>query len=212
MEQGIIKYPIGIQSFESLRREGYAYVDKTELVWQLANSGRYYFLGRPRRFGKSLLISTLEAYFEGKRDLFEGLAIEQMETEWKKYPILHVDLNAKQYNNRIALLEILNMHLERWETKYDCEKYKDRSPEERLIHVIEAAYEKTGMPVVILVDEYDKPLALNLDNEDLQDEFRGILKAFYGVMKSCDRYIKFGFLTGHQIFEGQCVQRPEQHR
>lgn len=196
MEQGIIKYPIGIQSFESLRREGYAYVDKTGLVWQLANSGRYYFLGRPRRFGKSLLISTLEAYFEGKRDLFEGLAIEQMETEWKKYPIMHVDLNAKQYNSRTALLEILNMHLERWETKYDCEKYKDRSPEERFIHVIEAAYEKTGMPVVILVDEYDKPLALNLDNENLQDEFRGILKAFYGVMKSCDRYIKFGFLTG----------------
>ncbi len=196
MEQNFIKYPIGIQSFESLRREGYVYVDKTELVWQLAQSGRYYFLGRPRRFGKSLLISTLEAYFEGKRELFEGLAIAKLEKEWKKYPILHIDLNAKQYNCREALLEILNMHLERWEEKYDCEKYQDRSPEERFIHVIEAAYETTGMPVVILIDEYDKPLALNLDNEVLQDEFRGILKAFYGVMKSCDRYIRLGFLTG----------------
>ena len=194
-QQDFIKYPIGIQNFESLRREGYTYVDKTALVWELAHQGRYYFLGRPRRFGKSLLISTLEAYFEGKRELFEGLAIEKMEKDWKQYPILHMDLNAKQYNCREALLEILNMHLEKWEALYG-DKYKDRSPEERFIHVIEAAYNKTGMPVVILVDEYDKPLALNLDNEELQDEFRGILKAFYGVMKSCDRYIKMGFLTG----------------
>ena len=195
MVQNFVKYPIGIQSFERIRREGYAYVDKTALVWQLANNSSYYFLGRPRRFGKSLLLSTLEAYFEGKRELFEGLAISQMETEWKKYPILHVDLNAKQYNRREALLEILNMHLERWEKLYG-NQYKDRSPEERFIHVIEAAYEQTGMPVVILVEEYDKPLTQNFDNERLQEEFRGILKAFYGVMKSCDRYIKMGFLTG----------------
>ena len=194
--QNFVKYPIGIQNFESLRREGYIYVDKTAMMWELAHQGRYYFLGRPRRFGKSLLISTFEAYFEGKRELFEGLAIEQLEKEWKKYPILHMDLNAKQYNCREALIEILNMHLERWEAIYGCEKYKERSPEERFIHIIEAAYTHTGMPVVILVDEYDKPLALNLDNEELQDEFRGILKAFYGVMKSCDRYIKMGFLTG----------------
>jgi hypothetical protein len=205
MEQNFIKYPIGIQSFERMRREGYVYVDKTDMIWQLVNQGSYYFLGRPRRFGKSLLISTLEAYFEGKRELFEGLAIAQLEKEWKKYPILHIDLNAKQYNCREALLEILNMHLERWEAKYDCEKYKDRSPEERFIHAIEAAYEKTGMPVVILIDEYDKPLALNLDNEELQDEFRGILKAFYGVMKSCDRYIRLGFLTGVTKFSKASV-------
>ena len=196
MEHNFIKFPIGIQNFERIRQEGYTYIDKTAMVWQLANQGSYYFLGRPRRFGKSLLISTFEAYFEGKRELFEGLAIEQLETDWKTYPIFHIDLNAKQYNCREALLEMLNMHLERWETKYGCEKYKERSPEERFIHLIEAAYQQTGMPVVILVDEYDKPLALNLDNEELQDEFRGILKAFYGVMKSCDRYIKMGFLTG----------------
>ncbi len=195
MEQNFVKYPIGIQNFESLRREGYAYVDKTAHVWRLANLGRYYFLGRPRRFGKSLLLSTIEAYFEGKRELFEGLGIMQMEQEWKRYPVLHMDLNAKQYNCREDLIKMLSMHLERWEQRYG-DKYKDRDPEERFMHVIEQAYEQTQMPVVILVDEYDKPMALNLDNEELQDEFRGILKAFYGVMKSADRYIKMGFLTG----------------
>ena len=195
MEQSFVKYPIGIQNFEKLRRGGYAYVDKTALVWQLASQAQYYFLGRPRRFGKSLLLSTIEAYFEGKRELFEGLAIMQMEREWKRYPVLHMDLNAKQYNCREALIKILNMHLERWEQQYG-DKYKDRDPEERFMHVIEQAYEQTQMPVVILVDEYDKPMALNLDNEELQDEFRSILKAFYGVMKSADRYIKMGFLTG----------------
>lgn len=196
MEQhDFIKYPIGIQNFERIRTEGYTYIDKTDMVWGLVNRGSYYFLGRPRRFGKSLLLSTIEAYLEGKRELFKGLAIEKMEKDWKKHPILHMDLNAKQYNCREALLEILNMHLERWETLYG-DKYKDRSPEERFIHVIESAYKQTGMPVAILIDEYDKPLALNLGNEELQDELRGILKAFYGVMKTCDRYIKIGFLTG----------------
>lgn len=195
MEQSLVKYPIGMQNFERLRSEGYAYVDKTDLVWQLANNGSYYFLGRPRRFGKSLLLSTLEAYFEGKRELFEGLAIAKLEKDWKQYPVLHMDLNAKQYNRREALLEILNLHLERWEKRYGIEP-RVCSPEERFIHVIEAAYGQTGMPVVILVDEYDKPLTQNFDNEELQDELRGILKAFYGVMKSCDRYIRLGFLTG----------------
>ncbi len=195
MEQTFIKYPIGIQNFERIRREGYAYVDKTAMVWQLANLGSYYFLSRPRRFGKSLLISTLEAYFEGKRELFEGLAIADMEKEWKKYPVLHIDLNAKLYDSKEALLKILNMHLERWEALYGDE-YKDRDPEERFMHVIEKAYQQTGSPVVILVDEYDKPMTMNIGNEELQDEMRSILKAFYGVMKSADRYIKLGFLTG----------------
>ena len=195
METNFVKYPIGVQNFESLRREGYTYVDKTDMVWQLANLGRYYFLNRPRRFGKSLLISTLEAYFEGKRELFEGLAISKMEKEWKKYPVLHLDLNAKQYNNREALLKILNMHLERWEQRYGSD-YRDRDADERFAWVIRRAYEQTGRPVVILVDEYDKPLTMTLGNEALQDEYRSMLKAFYGVMKSSDRYIRFGFLTG----------------
>ena len=195
METTFVKYPIGVQNFERIRREDYTYVDKTAMVWQLANQGSYYFLNRPRRFGKSLLISTLEAYFEGKRELFEGLAISRMEKEWKKYPVLHLDLNAKQYNNREALLKILNMHLERWEQCYGSD-YRDRDVDERFAWIIRRAYEQTGSPVVILVDEYDKPMAMNLNNEPLQDEYCSILKAFYGVMKSSDRYIRLGFLTG----------------
>ena len=195
MEQHFVKYPIGIQNFEKLRRGGYAYVDKTALVWQLASQAQYYFLGRPRRFGKSLLLSTIEAYFEGKRELFEGLEIMQMEREWKRYPVLHMDLNAERYTAVSDLLNLLNVQLSEWEKEYGHENY-ETSPSARFRGIIRRAYEKTQMPVVILVDEYDKPMALNLDNEELQDEFRSILKAFYGVMKSADRYIKMGFLTG----------------
>jgi len=195
MEQSFVKYPIGIQNFEKLRRGGYAYVDKTALVWQLASQAQYYFLGRPRRFGKSLLLSTIEAYFEGKRELFEGLAIMQMEREWKRYPVLHMDLNAQVYHSREDLMEILDRHLRMWEEQYGGDP-ASTSPSGRFMGIIRCAYEQTQMPVVILVDEYDKPITQNLDNEELQDELRGILKAFYGVMKSADQYIKMGFLTG----------------
>ena len=190
-----IKYPIGIQSFEKLRNAGQCYVDKTALMYELVSNEGYYFLSRPRRFGKSLLVSTLKAYFEGKRELFKGLAIEQLETEWNTYPVLHLDLNAKQYREENDLLKILNMHLERWESLYGDE-FRDRDVDERFTHVIEKAYQKTGKKVVILVDEYDKPLALNLTNDELSDQYRSILKAFYGVMKSSDEYIRMGFLTG----------------
>lgn len=189
------KFPVGIQNFESLRREGYAYVDKTKMVWQIANMGRYYFMSRPRRFGKSLFLSTLEAYFEGKRELFQGLAIEQMETEWKQYPILHLDLNASRYDRKEDLYEILDRYLRSWEDEYGRDE-RTTSLAGRFTDVIKRAYEKTGMPVAILVDEYDKPLTSAISDEALQDEFRKELKAFYGVMKSADRYIKVGFLTG----------------
>lgn len=190
-----MRYPIGVQNFEKLRLANMAYVDKTALVYELATTGTYCFLGRPRRFGKSLLLSTLEAYFEGKRELFKGLAIEQLETEWKRYPVLHLDLNAAQYSNPEHLLNILNTFLTDWEKQFGCEP-QENMPSTRFAGIIRRAYEQTGSQVVILVDEYDKPLAMNVDNEELQDEFRGILKAFYSVMKSSDRYIKFGFLTG----------------
>ena len=190
-----MKYPIGIQNFEKLRREGYAYVDKTRIVWQLVQSGGYYFLSRPRRFGKSLLLSTLEAYLEGKRELFDGLAIASLEKEWKRYPILHLDLNAEQYKAKSDLVQILDRYLRSWEDKYGRDE-RTKTLSGRFYEVIQRTYERTGMPVVILVDEYDKPMALNLDNDTLQDEYRSILKAFYGVMKSADRYIKLGFLTG----------------
>lgn len=188
-------YPIGIQTFEIIRKEGYCYVDKTALIYQLVKSGRYYFLSRPRRFGKSLLISTLEAYFRGKKELFAGLAIEQLEQEWTEYPVLHLDLNARLNENTSSLTAILNQHLEQWEAIYGEEK-KDRAPEERFAYLIEKICRTTGRPVVILVDEYDKPLLQAIGNRDLQNEYRERLKAFYGVMKSKDAYIRFALLTG----------------
>ncbi len=188
-------YPIGIQNFEKIRRDGYFYVDKTALVYQLAKSGSYYFLSRPRRFGKSLLLSTLEAYFEGKKELFSGLAIEELEKDWERYPVLHLDLNARQYENIGSLLEELNKYLEIWEQLYDS-PFGDRKPEERFYQVIRRAYEKTGQRVVILIDEYDKPLLQAIGNPELQEAYRSLLKAFYGVMKSADGYIRFAMLTG----------------
>lgn len=189
------KYPVGIQNFEKLRRDGYCYVDKTELIYRLASDGGYYFLSRPRRFGKSLLISTLEAYFEGKKELFEGLAIEKLEKEWTVSPVLHLDLNARKYDTPEALVAIINQHLEVWEALYGNEK-KDRAPEERFAYIIEKAYRATGHTVAVLIDEYDKPLLQAIGNEPLQQEYRNTLKAFYGVLKSCDRYIRFAMLTG----------------
>ena len=195
MNSVLRKLPIGIQTFEDIRRDDYLYVDKTAFVWRIANTGKPYFLSRPRRFGKSLLLSTFESYFKGKKELFEGLAIEQIETEWKQYPVLHLDLNAKKYETPDDLIAILNQHLEKWECLYGNEK-KDRSPEERFGYVISRASEQTGCSVVVLVDEYDKPLLQALDNMSLLDNYRQTLKAFYGVLKSYDRYLRFVFLTG----------------
>ena len=188
-------YPIGIQDFEKLRTDGYVYVDKTALIYKLATTGSYYFLSRPRRFGKSLLISTMEAYFRGKRELFKGLAIEHLEKDWKEYPILHIDLNSRRYENAESLRSELNKYLEIWERRYGDE-FKDRALEERFFQIIAKAYEKTGQRVVILVDEYDKPMLQAIGDEALQDEYRNTLKAFYSVLKTQDRYIKFAFLTG----------------
>ena len=190
-----MKYPIGIQDFGEVRRDGYAYVDKTALMYKMVSEGKYYFLSRPRRFGKSLLLSTLEAFFLGERELFQGLAVERLETEWVKHPILHLDLNVKKYESVDDLYKILNRHLEKWEQEYDS-PYGERDLEERFLQVVECAYQKTGKRVVILVDEYDKPMLQAIGNEALQSEYRATLKAFYAVLKSCDRYIRFAFLTG----------------
>ena len=189
------KLPIGIQTFSNIRTQGYLYVDKTGLVWQIANSGKPYFLSRPRRFGKSLLISTFEAYFEGRKDLFEGLAIEQLEKKWERHPVLHLDLNARKYERPEDLVAMLNQYLEKWEARFGDEK-KDRAPEERFEYVIQRACEQTGRGVVILVDEYDKPLLQCLHNEELMEAYRTTLKAFYGVLKSADRFLRFVFLAG----------------
>lgn len=170
-------YPIGIQSFEVIRRDGYFYVDKTSLVYRLVTSGKYYFLSRPRRFGKSLLISTLEAYFRGQKELFDGLAMEELENEWEKYPVLHLDLNAKKYETIESLFAILNQHLEKWEAVFGDEK-RERSPEERFSYLIEKISKQTGRGVVVLIDEYDKPLLQAIGNESLQDDYRNTLRLF----------------------------------
>ena len=189
------KLPIGIQSFEKIRAGGFTYIDKTDLIYRLVSTNSPYFLSRPRRFGKSLLMSTLEAYFLGKKELFAGLAMETLETEWRKYPVLHLDLNARNYDSKEALIAILNQHLEKWETQYGDEK-KDRSPEERFTYLIEKIHKNSGEQVVVLIDEYDKPLLQTIGNDELQDQYKNILKAFYGALKSADAHLRFVFLTG----------------
>ena len=189
------KLPIGIQTFVDIRQGNYLYVDKTAFVWRIANTGKPYFLSRPRRFGKSLLLSTFEAYFEGKKELFEGLAIEKMETEWKRYPVLHLDLNAEKYDSQKRLEDILNNNLNIWEDRFGKD-VRENTLSTRFSGVIRRASEQAGCGVVVLVDEYDKPLLQALGNDALLEDYRKTLKAFYGVLKSADRYLRFVFLTG----------------
>ncbi|RHO72972.1 AAA family ATPase [Parabacteroides sp. AF48-14] len=188
-------YPVGIQNFEKIRKDDFFYIDKTALVYQLVKNGNYYFLSRPRRFGKSLLISTLEAYFEGKRELFEGLAIEKLEKDWVKRPVLHLDLNTEKYETPESIENILNDTLCQWEKIYGTEPSETSLPL-RFKGIIRRANEKTGHRVAILVDEYDKPMLQAIGNEELQRSFRSTLQAFYSVIKTMDGYIKFAFLTG----------------
>ncbi len=188
-------YPIGIQNFEKLRNDGYVYVDKTAHIHRLATTGSYYFLRRPRRFGKSLLISTMHAYFSGKRELFKGLALERLEQKWTKHPILHLDLNTGKYDSEEELNDVLNQHLRSWEKLYGTNQ-SETSLHLRFLGIVQRACEKTGERVVILVDEYDKPMLQAIGNDELQTRFRNTLKAFYSVLKTQDQYIKFGFLTG----------------
>ena len=188
-------YPVGIQSFEKIRKEGYCYIDKTAFIHSLVKSGQYYFLSRPRRFGKSLLISTLEAYFFGKKELFNGLALEELEKDWITYPVLHLDLNTQKYNTPEALTNVLEENLKNWEDLYGASD-REIGVARRFNGVIRRAAEKTGRNVVILVDEYDKPMLQAIGNEELLSEYRSTLKAFYGVLKSCDPYIRFALLTG----------------
>lgn len=190
-----MKYPIGIQDFEKLRTNGYSYVDKSRFVYKLATEGEYYFLSRPRRFGKSLFLSTLEAYFQGKKELFKGLAIYDLETEWKKYPIFHIDLNTANFREKDSLYTVLNDYLTTWESKYGARE-SEATLALRFKGVIARAAEKEGCGVVILIDEYDKPILQTMRDPELQAEHRAQLKAFYSVLKTQDRYIKFAFLTG----------------
>ena len=197
------KLPIGVQSFEKLRNDDFFYVDKTALIWQLVQSTCPFFLSRPRRFGKSLLLSTLKAYFLGQKELFQGLAVEQLENAetgkreiWQQYPVLYLDFNAENYSDPASLTNNLNVHLTEWEKLYNKEA-SEQTLSSRFIGIIRRAYEKTGKQVVVLVDEYDKPLLETMNTDEaLNEAYRKILKGFYGVLKSCDQYIRFAFLTG----------------
>ena len=199
------KLPVGIQSFEKLRRDGYLYVDKTAFVRQLIQSSNPYFLSRPRRFGKSLFLSTLEAYFLGQKELFKGLYLEKAEEEqaefeqraaWEAYPVLYLDFNTGNYIESDELGMNLNGHLCKWEKLYGVEP-SEQNFALRFAGVITRACQQTGKQVVILVDEYDKPLLQTMGvNEELNEQYRNTLKAFYSVIKTCDQYIRFAFLTG----------------
>ncbi|MBQ7157323.1 MAG: AAA family ATPase, partial [Bacteroidaceae bacterium] len=178
--------PIGIQNFEKLREDGYLYIDKTELIYKLIKGGNYYFLSRPRRFGKSLLMSTIHAVFDGKRELFDGLAIaDKPDVDWVKHPVLHLDLNTEKYDRKESLEGQLNDFLTKEEAKYGKQE-SEVSFGLRFQGVIQRAYDKTGQGVVILVDEYDKPMLQAIGDEELQNEYRNILKGFYGALKSKD--------------------------
>lgn len=188
-------YPIGIQNFEKLREEGFVYVDKTDKIYSLVSNGGYYFLSRPRRFGKSLLVSTMEAYFQGRRELFKGLAIDSLEKEWVKYPVLHLDMSGKAYSSRQDLDEKLDAALKTWEDTYGVSNGFS-TPDIRFDQIIDTICRLNGKQVIILIDEYDKPIIDNLDNTELQEYYRKTLQGFYGVLKAKDRCIRFGFLTG----------------
>ena len=201
----MMKFPIGIQSFSHLREDGYVYVDKTELIHRLVKNGKIYFLSRPRRFGKSLLVSTLKCYFEGKKDLFKGLAMERLETEWAEYPVFHIDFNGSNFTAYGTLEDVLEGTVATWEKEYGCNtEFNDIG--KRFAYVLSQARKHHGRRCVVLIDEYDKPILDVLDtglkvkvgeqDMPLEDWHREILKGFYSVFKAADDDLQFVLLTG----------------
>ncbi|WP_302457991.1 ATP-binding protein [Mediterranea massiliensis] len=192
-----MKYPIGIQSFDRIIEDGYVYVDKTELIYNLTHESSIYFLSRPRRFGKSLLVSTLKNYYLGRRELFRGLAMERLETEWAVHPVFHVDFNGAVFSNAGQLEAMLRDYVEGWERMYGLVPDKELGLGLRFRHVLRAAHEQTGRRAVVLIDEYDKPILDVLDvDTSLEDRHRNVLKAFYSVFKAADEHLQFVLLTG----------------
>lgn len=192
-----MKYPIGIQSFDQLIEDGYVYVDKTDLVYRLAKEGKIYFLSRPRRFGKSLLVSTLKNYFLGRKELFKGLKMEALEKDWKVYPVFHIDFNGGNFTQKGILQRWIDGYVSSWEREIGMEADKSLPTGLRFIELLKTAYEKSGLRAVVLVDEYDKPILDVLDyDKDLEEEHRNILKGFYSTFKGADEYLQFVFLTG----------------
>ena len=199
-----MKYPIGIQDFEGLRKDGYLYVDKTAIIYQLVTQSKYIFLSRPRRFGKSLLLSTIKAYFEGKKDLFEGLAVESLEKEWKKYPVLMLELSRSTAFDSNSLQDLLAQQFSIWEKEYGIVE-KSESMSARLANIIIKAHETTGERVVVLVDEYDNALINTLHDSDLHERNKELLKSVYSNLKALDAHIRFGMLTGVSRFSHMSI-------
>lgn len=187
--------PIGEQVFETLRREGYLYIDKTELIYSMTQKGTYYFLSRPRRFGKSLLLSTIEAYFLGKRELFNGLYIANQKKDWPIHPVFHIDFSLQSYETETDLQAMLNDYLSNLEKVYGASE-SESTIALRFKGLIRRAYEKTGKGVVILIDEYDKPLLEAIGDPERQERYRKELRGFYGILKGMNQYIRFALLTG----------------
>ncbi len=191
---------MGIQTFKNVIEGNYLYVDKTDLIYELAKESKYCFLSRPRRFGKSLLVTTLEAYFEGKKDLFKGLAIEDLETEWISYPVIHLDLSFGKYYCIENLRSTLNMLISDYEKIYHIESDATVSYGNRLKKVIETAVEQTGLKAVVLIDEYDAPMHDSMKDEKLQDEIRDIMRDFFSPLKAEEENLHFAFMTGISKF------------
>ena len=188
-------YPVGIQDFEKLRTNGCVYVDKTDLIYQLVQKF-YVFLSRPRRFGKSLLSSTLKYYFQGRKDLFQGLAIERMEQEWKEYPVLHFDLSTAKNRDLNGIQSELDFQLTPYEKKYEIIPGKDKMPGQRFAALIKKAHAQTGQKTVVIIDEYDAPMLDVLHDEEKMAEVRRMMQEFYAPLKACDADLRFVFITG----------------
>ena len=199
-------YPLGIQTFERIRKEDKLYVDKTEYIYRMTHTnGTYFFLGRPRRFGKSLLVSTLQSYFEGKKDFFKGLAIEKLEKEWTEYPVLHFDMSGGKHMEKDQLERYLGYILEIEENKWGITTNL-RDSNTRLMNLINTAYEKSGKQVVVLIDEYDAPMLDVAHEKEQLDVLRNIMRNFYSPLKFSEPKLRFVFLTGITNYEGHYQQ------
>ncbi|MBQ7167038.1 MAG: AAA family ATPase, partial [Treponema sp.] len=197
---GLKLFPIGLQDFARIRRDGYYYVDKTDLIYKMVSTGSVYFLSRPRRFGKSLLVSTLKCYFEGRKELFEGLAMERLEKEWKKHPVFLMSFAGNKYVTEEDLSDTLDYKLSEWEKEYGLEAGKIGAWGTRFERLIKAAYDKTGEEPVVLVDEYDAPLLDTMDDPEMQKRLKLELRKLFSPLKDLGGILRFVFLTGLSKF------------
>lgn len=193
-------YPLGIQTFENIIRGNYVYVDKTALAYQMVHENKYCFLNRPRRFGKSLLVTLLQAYFEGKQELFKGLAMQQLEHEWLSYPVIHLDISKGKFYDMASLHATLDSLLADYEARYSLHVEYEKAYNVRLQNIIKAAYAQTGREVVVLIDEYDAPMHDSMKNPDLQEQIRNAMRNLFSPLKGEERHLRFVFLTGISKF------------